>query len=77
MLAQMWRKGNTLPNMVGLQNCTDTLGINLVVPQKLRIVYFKTQVYYSWAYPKDSPPYHKDTCCSTMFIATLFIIIKN
>ena len=24
-------------------------------------------------YPKDAPPYHKDTC-STMFIAALFVI---
>jgi hypothetical protein len=27
-------------------------------------------------YPKDAPPYHKDTC-STMFIAALFIIAKS
>ena len=27
-------------------------------------------------YPKDAPPYHKDTC-STMFIAALFIIARN
>jgi hypothetical protein len=26
--------------------------------------------------PKDAPPYHKDTC-STMFIAVLFIIVRN
>jgi len=26
--------------------------------------------------PKDTPPYHKDTC-STMFIAALFIIARN
>ena len=27
-------------------------------------------------YPKDAPPYNKDTC-STMFIAALFIIAKS
>jgi hypothetical protein len=27
-------------------------------------------------YPKDIPPYHKDTC-STLFIAALFIIARN
>jgi hypothetical protein len=27
-------------------------------------------------YPKDAPPYHKDTCC-TMFIAALFIIARS
>jgi hypothetical protein len=27
-------------------------------------------------YPKDAPPYHKDTC-STIFIAALFIIARR
>ena len=27
-------------------------------------------------YPRDVPPYHKDTC-STMFIAALFVIAKK
>ena len=27
-------------------------------------------------YPEDAPPSHKDTC-STMFIAALFIIVRN
>jgi hypothetical protein len=27
-------------------------------------------------YPKDTPPYHKDTC-STVFIAALFIIARR
>jgi hypothetical protein len=27
-------------------------------------------------YPKDTPPYHKDTC-STMFIAALLVITRN
>jgi hypothetical protein len=27
-------------------------------------------------YPKDTPPYHKDTC-STIFLAVLFVIVKN
>jgi hypothetical protein len=27
-------------------------------------------------YPKDAPPYNRDTC-STMFIAALFIIARN
>jgi hypothetical protein len=34
MLARMWRKGNTPPLLVGLQACTTTLEISLVVPQK-------------------------------------------
>ena len=27
-------------------------------------------------YPKDTPPYHKDTC-STMFIGALFVIARS
>jgi hypothetical protein len=27
-------------------------------------------------YPKDAPPYHRDTC-STMFIAALFVIARS
>jgi hypothetical protein len=37
MLARMWRKGNTPPLLVGLQACTTTLEISLVVPQKILI----------------------------------------
>ena len=35
MLARMWRKRNTPPLLVGLQACTTTLEISLVVPQKI------------------------------------------
>jgi hypothetical protein len=35
MLTRMWRKRNTPPLLVGLQACTTTLEISLVVPQKI------------------------------------------
>jgi hypothetical protein len=35
MLARMWRKRNTLLLLVGLQACTTTLVVNLVLPQKI------------------------------------------
>jgi hypothetical protein len=35
MLVRMWRKRNTRPLLVGLQACTTTLEISLVVPQKV------------------------------------------
>jgi hypothetical protein len=35
MLERMWRKRNTPPLLVGLQACTTTLEISLVVPQKI------------------------------------------
>jgi hypothetical protein len=31
----MWRKRNTPPLLVGLQACTTTIEISLVVPQKI------------------------------------------
>ena len=34
MLERMWRKGNTPPLLVGVQSCTATLEINMVVPQE-------------------------------------------
>ena len=35
MLARMWRKRDIPPLLVGLQACTTTLEISLVVPQKI------------------------------------------
>jgi hypothetical protein len=35
MLARMWRKRNTPPLLVGLQSCTTTLEINMVISQKM------------------------------------------
>ena len=34
-MARMWRKRNTLPLLVGVQNCITTLEINLVTTQKI------------------------------------------
>jgi hypothetical protein len=71
MLARMWRKRNTLPLLVGLQACTTTLEISLVVPRKIG-----HSIPLLGIYPKDAPTYNKDTC-STMFIAALFIIARS
>jgi hypothetical protein len=35
MLERIWKKRNTVPELVGLQTGTTTLEINLVVPQKI------------------------------------------
>jgi hypothetical protein len=37
MLVRMWRKRNTPPLLVGLQACTTTWEISLVVPQKIKM----------------------------------------
>jgi len=72
MLVRMWRKRNTPPLLVGLQTGTTTLEISLEVPQKIR----HSTIPLLGIYPKDAPTYNKDTC-STMFIASLFIIARS
>ena len=73
MLIRMWRKGNTPPLLVGLEACTTTLEISLVVPQKLDIVLPEDPaIPLLGIYPEDVPIGKKDIC-STMFIAALFI----
>ena len=45
--------------------------------QKIRNqIYFKKQLYYSCSNIPPTSSYHKNTC-STMFIASLFIIVRN
>jgi hypothetical protein len=75
MLARMWRTRNTPPLLVGLQACTTTLEISLAVHQKLDIVLPEDPtIPLLGIYPEDVPT-GKNTC-STLFIATLFIIAQ-
>jgi hypothetical protein len=56
MLVRMWRKRNTPPLLVGLQACTTTLEISLVVPQKLDIVLLEDPaIPLLGIYPEDVP----------------------
>ena len=73
----MWRKRNTPPLLVGLQDGTTTLEISLEVPQKSERdtsggPYYTTPGYI----PRGFPACSKDTC-STVFIAALFIIARS
>ena len=49
---RMWRKRNTLPLVVGVQDGTTAVEISLVVSQKIEhsTYYLRTQLYNSWAY---------------------------
>jgi hypothetical protein len=77
MLVRMWRKRNTPPLLVGLQACTTTLDISLVVPQKIGHSTTRgSHITSPGLYPEDVPTGKKDTC-STMFIAALFIIARS
>ena len=74
MLVRMWRKRNTPPLLVGLQACTTTLEISLMVPQKTgHSTTWGPSYTTSGHIPKCASTYNKDTY-STMFIETLFII---
>jgi hypothetical protein len=64
-------------SIAGMQPYTTTLEINLTFLRKLGIVLPQdTAIPLLGMYPKDAPPFHKDTC-STMFIAALLIIPGN
>ena len=63
--------------LVGLQACTITLEVSLVVPQKTRHnITKRSSNTLLGLYPEDVPTGNKDTC-STMFIAALFIIVRS
>jgi hypothetical protein len=77
MLARLWRKRNTPPLLLGLQDGTTSLKINLHFLRKLDIVLPEDPGIGLLAiYPKDAPTYNKDTY-SPMFIAGLFIIVNS
>jgi hypothetical protein len=74
MMARMWRKRNTPPLLVGLQACTTTLEISLVVPQKIKpSLPEDPTIPLLSIYPEDVPTCNKDTC-STMFLEVLSIL---
>jgi hypothetical protein len=76
MLARMWRRRNTPPLLVGLQACTTTLEISLVVSQKIGHGTTGRSHNLLGIYPEDVPTSKKETC-STMLIATLLIIARS
>jgi hypothetical protein len=77
MLQRMWRKRKTPPLLMGLQACTTTLDISLVVPQKIDIILPEDPaIPLLGIYPEVVSPCNKNTC-STMFIVALFMIARS
>jgi hypothetical protein len=74
-VARMWRKRNTPPLLVGLQNCTTTLEINLEVPQKI-VLPEDPAIPLLGIYLKDAPPCQR-AMCSIMGIEALFVIARS
>jgi hypothetical protein len=75
MLWRMWRKRKTPPLLVGLQACTTTLEISLLVPQKFGLPEDPAMPFLG-IYPEDVQTGKKDTY-STIFIAALFITARS
>ena len=73
----MWSKGNTTPLLFGMQTCTTTLEISMVVSQKLGISLLQDPaIPFLGIYSKDIQLYYK-VICSAMFMAALFIIART
>lgn len=71
------KQGSIPPLLVGVQTCTITLEINLVVSEKFASRSTSRPSYTAPGHiPKRDSTIHKYTC-STMFIASLFIIARN
>ena len=70
MLARMWRKRNTPPLLMGLQVCTTTLEIGLVVPQKIELE--DPAIPLLGIYPEDVPTGKKDTCSTYVHSSLIY-----
>ena len=76
MLERVWRKGNPLTLLVGMQTSTGAMGNSVEVLKKLEI-----ELPYDPAIPllgihTEETRSERDTC-TTMFIAALFIIART
>ena len=70
MLARRWNKSV----LVGLQACIRAVEIS---SKKQKVIYFKIQLYHSWACTlKNVSSYHRATF-SHVSVAALFIIVRN
>jgi hypothetical protein len=76
MLVKMWRKRNPPPLLVGLQACKTTLEVSLEVLQKIGHSTTERSSNTSPRHIQEDVQTDKNTC-STMFIATLFIIARS
>ena len=73
MLERMWRNGNPLALLVGMQTGAATLENSVEVPQKLKIdLPYDPAIALLGIYPTDTGvPMHRGTC-TPMFISSTF-----
>ena len=76
MLERVWRKGNPLTLLVGMQTSTATMENSVEFPQKLEI-----ELPYDPAIPllgiQTEETRRERDMCTPMFIAALFIIARH
>jgi hypothetical protein len=76
MLERMWGKGNTPPLLVGIQNCTTTLQVNLVLSQKSGNSFTPRSSYTTSGHIPKRCPIIPQTC-QLVFITDLLTIARK
>ena len=77
MLARMWRNGNPLALLVGMQTGAAILENSVDVPQKLKIdLPYDPAAALLGIYPRDTGVLMRRGTCTPMFIAALSTIAK-
>ena len=77
MLKRMWRNGNPLVLLVGMQTGAATLGNSVEVLKKLKIdLPYDPAVALPGIYPRDTRVLMHSGTCTPMFIAALSTIAK-
>ena len=69
----MWRKGNSLTLLMGMQSGAATLENSMEIPQKLKI---DPAIALLDIYPKDTKILIQIDICTPMFIAVLSMVAK-
>ena len=77
MLARMWRNGNPLALLVGMQTGAATLGNSVEIPQKIKIVLpYGPAIALLGIYPRDTRVLMHRGTCTPKFVAVLSTIAK-
>ena len=76
-MERLWRKGNPLTLLVGMQVGTATLENSVEVPQKLKIeLPYDPAIALLGIYPKDTDVVKRRATCTPTFIAAMSAIAK-
>ena len=76
MLERVWRKGNPLPLLVGMQTSTATMENSVEIPEKFGIKMPYDSAILLLGIHTEETRIERDTC-TPMFIAALFTIART